>query len=214
MTSRTRHRRSPTALALAIAVLFALTGTALAHAELVAVSPETDSTIEGAPGEIAATFTEDLLADGSGIRLRDAAGVSVAAGDVDADDPTRLVITDLPALTPGAYEVRWTAATDDGHIERGTWTFTVEAAASAAPTATTTPSGAPSDPRSDPPSDGPSDAPTAAPSASAPEPTPDASGGEEPASSTGDVLIPIIVLVALVGIGGAYFLRRRSGPAA
>ena len=60
--------------------------------------------------------------------LRDAAGERLAVGRVD---PRRAAAghRPVPELAPGTYEVRWRAASADGHIEHDTWTFTVDAGA-------------------------------------------------------------------------------------
>ena len=176
---------------------------AQAHAELVESSPAEDSTVQGTPDEIVLVFTEALETDGTSITLHDDGGDEVTEGDLDPEDDTRLVITDIPDLAPGEYEVRAAAATDDGHIERFRVPFTVEAA-TPAPTVTPAPTPAATDAASDAPSPSPS---VVAPSPAASE-TP-----ADPASSTSDILIPIVVLLALVGIGATYFLRRRR-PAA
>ena len=50
------------------------------------------------------------------------------------------VVLGLPELAPGGYEVRWTTlSTEDGELERGTWSFKVTAAATAVPTPTQAP---------------------------------------------------------------------------
>ena len=109
----------------------------------------------------------------------------------------------LPALEPGAYEVRWTTlSAEDGELARGTTSFTF------------TPP---------PPTPTPVPTPTPAPSATpAPTPSPDAladrvagaiavSRHHADDARTVDVLLPIIVAVLVIA-GLAYWLtRRRSG---
>lgn len=196
------------AAALALTFTIATTATVAAHAELLETTPEDGATVEGTPTEIVAVFSEALEEDGSSLSLRDAAGDEVASGGLDPDDAARLVIAEVPGLVPGEYEVRWTSATDDGHVERDTWTFTVSAAATPTPTATPTvaPSATATAVPSAPPSAAPTDAPSAAPTA-APSPTPD--GGEDPAASTGEVLLPIAAGLAIVAVVGGVLLSRR-----
>jgi methionine-rich copper-binding protein CopC len=99
---------------------------ALAHAELVTATPVPGSIVKVAPTELVATFTEALDGSKSSLEVRDASGAAVASGGADilaADEVTMTL--PLPALANGTYEVRWTAAAQDGHIERGTYEFTV-----------------------------------------------------------------------------------------
>lgn len=199
---------------LALALALMAPAVATAHAELLSTDPADGATVEGSPTEISATFNEALSAEGSGLSLRDAAGQRIAVGDVDPDDEERLVITDVPDLAPGEYEARWTARSDDGHLERGTWTFTVVAPATPTPAPTPTPSpsatarasatasAAPASPSAAPAT------PSAAASASptpAPSPDPNAAGG-----GGGDVLLPILAGLAIVAIAGGILLSRRG----
>ena len=189
-------------LSLALLLILLTPSVALAHAELEETTPADGATIEGTPTEIVAIFSEDLE-DASSLSLRDAAGAEVAKGGRDPEDHTRLVITDLPVLAAGAYEVRWTASSDDGHLERDTWSFTVVAPPTPSPTppptATPAPAATPG------PTGTPTLEPTVAPSASA-APAPD----DEVAASGGEVLIPIVVGLAIVAVAGGWLLSRRD----
>jgi methionine-rich copper-binding protein CopC len=201
MTPSLRPFPSSAASTLAILLLLVTAAPASADATLLGASPADGSIVEGSPESIVAIFDQALADDGSSIILRGPDDEEVAAGGVDPDEPTSLIIDDVPELAPGEYQVRWVAASTDGHLIRDTWTFTVTAAPSATPAPTEIPS--------DPPSDSP--APTEASPPPSPRPSASAAPVEpaDPASSTSDSLIPIVVLLAVVGIGGAYFLRRR-----
>lgn len=190
----------PIVLALSLGVPAAVT----AHAEFKEASPADGATVEGTPSEIVAVFSEALAADGSVLALRDAAGAELANGGPDPDDPARLVITEVPALAPGEYEVRWTAASDDGHLERDTWTFTVTAAMTPSPSPTPAPTATPAAPgsASSSPTSPPSAEPTATPSAT---PPPDDAG-----ATGGDVVIPIVAGLAIVAIAGGILFSRRG----
>ena len=186
---------------LALLFLLAVPGLVLAHAELRTSDPADGSTVEGTPGVIVADFTE-ALADGSRLVLRGPDGERVAEGRIHESNDTRMII-EPPELAAGDYEVRWTAVADDGHVERGSYSFTVVAAATPEPTdspiATVAPTDAPTD----------SPAPTPVPSVS-PEPT---GGGTDTAATTTDALIPIVAALALVAILGGFLLsRRRPSP--
>ncbi len=113
-----------------------------AHAALLASTPTADSTVDAVPSEIVLTFDDPLLPETSSFEVIDSAGASVLSGSVDTADAHVMRATP-GGLGTGAFEVRWTAATDDGHIERGTFRFTVAAGteppATAAPTTSPTP---------------------------------------------------------------------------
>jgi LPXTG-motif cell wall-anchored protein len=165
----------------------------LADAELLEATPAAGSVVMEVPDEVRLVFDEPLDAAKSSVEVRDPGGAKIAEGTVLTEDPDTIA-ANLPTLEPGAYEVRWTAGSTDGHLLRDTYTFTVEAAPS--PTLTTTPeptasAGTPA-----------STAPTLSPSPAPPEPVPAAETGA-------DVLIPIVAGLLLVGGFGLYFLRRR-----
>jgi methionine-rich copper-binding protein CopC len=199
-------RARPLVLLLLLAIAAIAPGGVAAHAELEETVPAADSSVEGVPTEVSAAFSEALLEDGSSLSLRDAEGTEVAEGSIDPDAPERLVIEDLPDLAPGEYEARWAAATDDGHLERGTWTFTVAAATAPSHSPTPTPSAAPSATAT--PTAAPSPSPSASPSV-APSPSPSGGDASQTASGT-DVLLPIVAALAAVAIVGLYLLTRRG----
>ena len=203
------------ALILALPLAVALPAMVVAHAALDVATPADGASIVGAPTEVAGTFTQNLEHDGSSLQLRDATGQVVATGRVDPADDRRMVVTDLPDLPPGEYEVRWTTlSAEDGELDRDTWTFTVVAAPTTSPTPTSAPTDVPSPAASSPAVSSPS--PTAAVTASAtaaPSPT---AGGGSTGGGGGDAFLPIIAGLALVLIAGVVLLGRRgrSGPPA
>ncbi len=198
--------RSTAPIAFALLLVLLLPAVVAGHAELREMAPEDDATVQGTPAEISATFSEPLETDGSTFSIRDAAGERLAVGRIDPDDPTRLVIDPVPELGPGRYEIRWQAASADGHIERDTWSFTVEAA---------TPTPAPTRDASVAPSQSGTPSASASP-ATTPSPTVTPSGPiappGDPAGSTTDVLLPIIAGLAIVIVGAALLLSRRGRP--
>lgn len=203
MIMRTTSARVAALTALAALMLFP--GVVAAHAELLEATPADGATVEGTPAEVSASFDEPLLTDGSTFSIRNAAGERLAVGQIDPDDATRLIIDPVPELAPGEYEVRWRAATADGHAENDTWRFTV----SAAPTPSPTPEPSAASSASAEPTPSASAEPTAtaspAPSAS-PGPT-DPAGGSE-----GDVVLPIIAALAIVLVVAGFLLSRRGRP--
>jgi methionine-rich copper-binding protein CopC len=209
MTRRSRGERLAASITLAMAALSMLPTAATAHAELESTTPADGTTVLGTPPELSATFSEGLSAD-STLSIRTAAGERIAVGGPDGSDDTRLIIDPVPELAAGAYEMRWTAIGNDGHIERGTWMFTVASPppTKVLPTATASASAASPGATSSP---GPSVAatppgsPAASPSPGADDPTP---------TGLADVLVPIIAVLAIVLVALGYVQsRRRSGRA-
>jgi methionine-rich copper-binding protein CopC len=197
-----RRGRSVTVVAALVMVAALLPASVLAHAELDTVEPADGSTVEVAPTEIVMTFTQDVDIARSSIVVV-TGGTEVAnGGEVDPAAPRTMTLA-LPALEPGAYEVRWTtfSAEDGEGPERGVTTFTFTPpppTSTPVPTPTPEPSATPA----------PTAASTPSPTAS---PAPSPSAETAPTTSTADVLIPIIVAVLLIA-GLAYWLtRRRSG---
>ena len=192
--------RSLGALVLGCLLALGLSGSALAHAELVESDPVDGGIIE-TPAELTATFSEELVVDGSNVIVRNQAGQEVARGAVD-DEPEAMVV-ELPALPAGDYVARWTARGDDGHVTRGEIRFSVEAAV-AAPTpvpASATPAPATEAPGTPQPALSPSPTPSPSPS---PEP-----GNGAPTAGMTDVLLALVLAGAVIGGLAVYLLRRR-----
>ncbi len=192
-------------VALALMIVSAFPATIAAHTELERSTPADGSTVE-APfdGPILLEFSEEL-ADGSGAELQDDGGGAIADATVDGPGATMEFELDAP-LGPGDYQIAWTGIAVDGHVERGTVAFKVEAPP---PTPEPTPSPSPTPEPSEsvaPPTPTPTPAPTPAPS---PSPSP----GPVDAASSGDVVIPIVVALLVVALGGGYLLSRRGRQA-
>ena len=64
------------------------------------------------------------MASKSSIEVVGPDGATIAKGGVLADDPKTLSV-DVPLLAAATYDVRWAAASEDGHLERGRYQFTV-----------------------------------------------------------------------------------------
>lgn len=111
---------------LAMAALFAVNTPAWAHASLSKSEPLANATLRSPPKQVQLQFTEPLEAKFSGIEVTDAGGKTITAvkATVDPSAPTALQLS-LPALTAGAYKVRWNAVTRDGHRVKGEYGFTV-----------------------------------------------------------------------------------------
>jgi len=144
MSTLVRRLASGAATMAALLALLASAVPVVGHAALVIAVPGPGSTVTVAPTRISATFDDELDGPKSSLLVAGPGGSTVGQGGVSPDDPKTMVAS-LTAGGPGAYEVRWTAATTDGHIERGTYGFAVsDPAASASPTSTGTPGAQPS----------------------------------------------------------------------
>ena len=172
----------------------------LAHSDLTSADPGPDDVISEVPDTLVGHFTQNLdpRIQQSFMEVRDASGKSLAKGGIDesASDERTMRVT-LPDLAPGVYEVRWqTLSTEDGELDRDSYSFTV-----------VEPS--PEPPTSPPATGGSSSATTATPIRSqgpSASPSPDAS----PAADATQVAIPIVVgLVFVLGLA-AWLLRRRT----
>jgi methionine-rich copper-binding protein CopC len=200
MTTRSTRARF-LALVATAAILLLYPASAAAHSKLDVPTPKDGATVEGTPEEVSGTFTQKIDPDGSSLVLRDTNNKVVARGGPDPDDDKRMVITDLPELAPGTYEVQWTTnSAEDGEIARGTWSFTVAVAlkipGTPEPTATASASAAATASPTPEPAASPTPAPTPAPS--------------DQTGAGSDVILPIIAALAIVVIGAAALLSRRG----
>jgi methionine-rich copper-binding protein CopC len=128
-------RRWAAALSL-VGALLALPAVAAAHAELVASDPAAGAVLSVAPSAVELTFDGELDPDGSGFTVLGPSGGLVGAGEVDLQVAERNVLSgDVDATADGAYEVRWTAVSIDGHAEEGSLAFSVGTEAAAPNTA-------------------------------------------------------------------------------
>jgi copper resistance protein C len=198
----TRPRRLAATFLMAALALLLVPALVLAHAELETPTPADKSTVSEPVAEVSGIYSEAMTPDGSSLVVKDASGATVARGTVDPEDDTRMVATPTTPLGDGTYTVESTSVATDGHIEHATWTFTVAVVATASPTPVAS---AP-----------PSAAPTPVPATPVPSvaPTPVPSAGGSSTGSGGDVLLPIIVALIILGAGAAYLLSRRNRPTA
>jgi hypothetical protein len=142
-----------------------------------------------------------MKVDGSTLVVKLVGGGTVAEGGVDPADDKRMVATPSSPLGSGSYLVEWTTdSAEDNEVARGTWTFTVAVAPSPSPTAEVSAAA--------------SAAPTVAAATPLPSvaPTPAPSADGSSTGSGGDVILPIIVALVVLGVGAAYLLSRRNRP--
>lgn len=111
--------------ALAALIALAAPSAALAHAKMTASKPADGSTVAAGLSEIELTFSKPLRL--SMVHVRDASKHDVALKGAlpTAFGPVAKLNTE--ALTPGSYDVTWTAVAEDGHVMKGSFAFSVKA---------------------------------------------------------------------------------------
>lgn len=206
MTPSSNRSRGLAGLALTLVLTVLVPASVSAHTELERATPSDGSTVD-APfdGPIRLEFSEEL-GDGSGAALQDDGGGEIATATVDGPGATMEFALVTP-LGPGEYQIAWTGIAVDGHVERGTVAFTVEAPP---PTPEPTPSPSPTPEPSEsvaPATQTPQQTPTPSPS---PNPTTNPTPAD--AAGSGDVVIPIIAALLMVALGAGYLLSRRGRP--
>jgi methionine-rich copper-binding protein CopC len=181
----------------AILLFLLLPAVVLAHAQLLSSTPAPDEVLATLPPAIVLTF-DDELTSVSSFLVVDASGSTVAQGAVNPANPKSMTAA-MPALSDGAYHLRWTAGTTDGHIERAEFAFSVALAtpppgtsAAASQAATAAPAATP--------------AQTSA--GATPAPTGATAGSDS--GSGGDVVLAIVAAGVLVAGGLVFFVRRRG----
>jgi len=115
-------------LALVIAACFAsvLAGTqAFAHAFLNHAEPGVGTTVSTSPSELQLTFTEDIVAAFSGVRVATASGAPVPTGKAAVCPANTLHVRLARALKPGTYVVSWHVVSVDTHHTQGSYKFTI-----------------------------------------------------------------------------------------
>ena len=113
------------ALVLALIAL-ALPARAAAHATLIATSPENGAVLARAPAAAVVTFDDTIRVASGNAAVANATGESVMAGRAAVHGHV-LRIPLRHNLQNGAYSVRWSIVSDDGHRERSVLAFAVGA---------------------------------------------------------------------------------------
>ena len=97
-----------------------------AHPELQSAEPAAGGTT-ASPQQIKITFNENVMAQFSGVEVKDKAGKMITTGKatVDPANKKQLVVPLKEQLPPGEYKVEWHAVSDDTHRVKGNYTFSV-----------------------------------------------------------------------------------------
>jgi copper resistance protein C len=97
----------------------------LAHARLLASSPSAGAQLDAPPQALTLKFDEKVQL---AVLKLSTAGADIPLQFDRGTEGATLVSVALPSLAPGGYRVQWSALTvDDGHVVKGTFSFTVAA---------------------------------------------------------------------------------------
>jgi methionine-rich copper-binding protein CopC len=109
-----------TALGLGIAA-------AQAHPKLQSTMPARDAKLNAAPKEIRMAFSEGLIANFTGLELKNGGGKVMSTGKamLVPGDNHKIVVPITAKLAPGAYTVAWHAVSVDTHRVTGNYSFKV-----------------------------------------------------------------------------------------
>jgi methionine-rich copper-binding protein CopC len=114
------------AAALVALLALAAPSAALAHAKMTASKPADGSTVAAGTSEIELNFSKPLRL--SMVHVRDASKHDIALKSALPATFGPAVKLNTEALTPGHYEVTWTAVAEDGHVMKGAFKFSVKVA--------------------------------------------------------------------------------------
>lgn len=119
-------------LVTAIAATVLLGAPAQAHAKLLSSSPADGATVGPRLHAIVLTFDDVVQLVPRSMVVTGAGGAPLTARPPQLTSPRVMQLRMPDRLAPGPYFVAWRILADDGHIESGTLSFTVSAAAAAA----------------------------------------------------------------------------------
>lgn len=99
------------------------------HLRLERAEPAADATVE-APREIRLWFSEQPGIRATSVRLstEDQRALELGSPTLDGENPKLVRVAVVGELGPGVYSVSWRTTSADGHVVRGDFKFTVEAA--------------------------------------------------------------------------------------
>jgi copper transport protein len=111
-------------LVVALFAAFAFPAAARAHATLVRESPAFGDRLASSPRTVRLQFDQSVKILPNAVRVFTSKG-KVVSGTARSEDGYRVVRTPVPRLAKGAYTVRWSAISADGHVVSGVFTFGV-----------------------------------------------------------------------------------------
>lgn len=111
------------AMGVAAALLMSFSVTVLAHMKLTKSLPAADAVVAGKPAKVQIWFTETPDKAVSKISVTGPSG-EVKLGALAIDGKSMAAAID-GATPDGSYKVSWQAAGDDGHQQKGEYSFSV-----------------------------------------------------------------------------------------
>ena len=101
----------------------------LRHARLVKSSPGVNVTVTASPTSVKLWFSAPVEVSLSRIRLAGPGGTVVVTGPasrIPGENDLAVMAAVRSPLRAGRYAVRWTTASQDGHLMKGTFSFVVD----------------------------------------------------------------------------------------
>ena len=95
-----------------------------AHAQVQKTEPAANSTISSVPTSVQMWFNEAPDLKVTKVELAGASG-KVELGPAHSMGKNNVMAPIVGKMTNGKYTVNWQTAGDDGHVEKGTFTFTL-----------------------------------------------------------------------------------------
>jgi methionine-rich copper-binding protein CopC len=107
-----------------LVALFAAAALIQAHAKIEKSEPAANSTIATVPTSVQMWFNEAPDLKVTKVELAGASG-KVELGPAHSMGKNNVMAPIVGKMTNGKYTVSWQTAGDDGHVEKGTFTFTL-----------------------------------------------------------------------------------------
>jgi hypothetical protein len=115
-------------LAIGLGVVLLFGTTVLGHMALKSAVPAADATISAPPSSLALTFSQKPDPKVSKLDLTGPSG-AVTLNNLHVMDNNILMAMIGGQMSDGLYTVAWQSAGDDGHVQKGTYKFTLKRAA-------------------------------------------------------------------------------------
>jgi copper transport protein len=111
-------------------IIFLGSSIASAHANLISATPKDGQVLNKSPGKISLQFSEQLEPDLIGLKLYDWDGhqIKIDGPKLAPKDPSTMTAK-IPSLRQGTYTISWSVVSEDSHLVRGAYFFSVGVAA-------------------------------------------------------------------------------------
>jgi copper resistance protein C len=112
--------------AVAFVLITSVSGHAMASADLVSSTPESNAVVAAGPHQVDLKFSEGIELKLSKITVRGPKGRMTTTVGLDQNDKSFVFVSFWDALAPGKYTVDWHVVSSDKHKTHGTFTFSVK----------------------------------------------------------------------------------------